>query len=67
MDFASVYNDGIPSSVFYGMHPEHEVIQHIPDEAIEELFPPSADEVSLLVLQCTDSMVHIDDVVVAND
>ena len=46
MDFASVYNDGIPSSVFYGMHPEHEVIQHIPDEAIEELFPPSADEVS---------------------
>lgn len=45
LEFA-IFNDGIPSSVFYGCHPEHEVLTHIPDEAIEELFPPSAEEVS---------------------
>jgi hypothetical protein len=28
------------------MHPEHEVVQHIPDEAIEEMFPPSAEDVA---------------------
>ncbi|KAL7544501.1 hypothetical protein ACHAWF_007877 [Thalassiosira exigua] len=47
LEFA-IFNDGIPSSVFYGIHPEHEVVQHIPDEAIEELFPPNAEEVSSL-------------------
>lgn len=44
LEFA-IFNNGIPGSVFYGQHPEHEVVQHIPDEAIETLFPPSADEV----------------------
>ena len=44
LEFA-IFNNGVPSSVFYGCHPEHEVVQHIPDEAIEELFPPSAEEV----------------------
>jgi len=43
LEFA-IFNNGIPSSVFYGMHPEHEVVQHIPDEAIEELFPPTAED-----------------------
>eukprot|EP00578_Thalassiosira_sp_NH16_P018481 CAMPEP_0181099222 /NCGR_PEP_ID=MMETSP1071-20121207/12545_1 /TAXON_ID=35127 /ORGANISM="Thalassiosira sp., Strain NH16" /LENGTH=188 /DNA_ID=CAMNT_0023181871 /DNA_START=198 /DNA_END=764 /DNA_ORIENTATION=+ len=45
LEFA-IFNNGVPSSVFYGCHPEHEVVQHIPDEAIEELFPPSAEEVA---------------------
>ena len=44
VEFA-IFNDGVPSSVFYGDHPEHAVVRHIPDEAIEELFPPAADEV----------------------
>jgi len=43
LEFA-IFNNGVPSSIFYGEHPEHDVVQHIPDEAIEELFPPSADE-----------------------
>ncbi len=46
LEFA-IFNDGIPSSVFYGMHPEHEVVAHIPDDAIEELFPPTAADVSV--------------------
>lgn len=45
LEFA-IFNNGIPSSVFYGMHPEHEVVQHIPDEAIEEIFPPTAEDVA---------------------
>ena len=44
LEFA-IFNDGVPSSVFYGSHPEHDVIHHIPDEAIDELFPPTAEEV----------------------
>lgn len=43
IEFA-IFNNGVPSSVYYGGHPEHDVVQHIPDEAIEELFPPSAGE-----------------------
>lgn len=45
LDFA-IYNDGVPASVFYGSHPEHDVVQHIPDEAIDEIFPATADDVS---------------------
>lgn len=45
LEFA-IFNNGVPSSVFYGMHPEHEVVQHIPDDAIQELFPPSAEDVA---------------------
>ena len=44
LEFA-IFNDGVPCSVFYGCHPEHDVIHHIPDEAIDELFPPTAEEV----------------------
>jgi hypothetical protein len=49
MEFA-IFNDGVPSSVFYGSHPDHDVIWLISDEAIDELFPPSAEEVRLLLL-----------------
>ena len=24
----AIYNDGVPSSVFFGEHPEHSVVQH---------------------------------------
>ena len=56
LNFA-IYNDGVPTSVFYGCHPEHEVVQHIPDEAIDELFPPTAEEVRdmcVSILYCLD-------------
>ena len=45
IEFA-IFNDGVPSSVFYGSHPEHEVISHIEDEALDETFPPDASDVS---------------------
>lgn len=45
LEFA-IFNDGIPSSVFYGENSEHDVVQMIPDDAIEELFPPSEADVS---------------------
>lgn len=58
LEFA-IFNDGIPSSVFYGAHPEHEVVQHIPDDAIEELFPPSAEDVSALLRSNDDGWIYI--------
>jgi hypothetical protein len=36
-----IFNDGVPCSVM----PEHDVIRHISDEAIDDLFPPSVDDV----------------------
>ena len=42
----AIFNDGVPSSVYYGSHPEHEVLLHIEDDAIDETFPPSASDVS---------------------
>ncbi|KAL7541576.1 hypothetical protein ACHAXR_011917, partial [Thalassiosira sp. AJA248-18] len=47
LEFA-IFNNGVPSSVFYGIHPEHDVVQHIPDDAIEEIFPPSAEDIAEL-------------------
>jgi hypothetical protein len=60
LEFA-IFNDGVPSSVFYGSHPEHDVIHHIPDEAIDELFPPTAEEVrsfSYSMVSISYSMIH---------
>jgi hypothetical protein len=48
VEFA-IYNDGVPSSVYYGSHPEHEVLMHIEDEALDETFPPSAHDVSYFI------------------
>lgn len=45
VEFA-IFNNGVPSSVFYGSHPEHEVIAHIEDEALDETFPPDASDVA---------------------
>jgi len=55
LEFA-IFNDGVPSSVFYGMHPEHDIVQHIPGDAIEELFPPTADDLS--ELEAADDFVE---------
>jgi len=45
IEFA-IFNEGVPSSVFYGAHPEHDIVSHIADEAIDETFPPSAEDVA---------------------
>ena len=44
MEFA-IFNNGVPSSVYYGVHPEHEVLHNISDDALDERFPPSAADV----------------------
>lgn len=46
LEFA-IYNDGVPSSTFYGG--EHDVLQSITEEAIETCFPPSAEDVRFLI------------------
>ena len=58
MEFA-IFNDGVPSSVFYGSHPDHEVLRLISDEAIDELFPPSAEEVRHVSVAVHVFPVHI--------
>lgn len=40
--FAAIYNDGIPEGVVVGNHADHDIIHNIPDDAIDEIFPPSA-------------------------
>uniref|UniRef100_A0A7S2MV14 Uncharacterized protein n=1 Tax=Helicotheca tamesis TaxID=374047 RepID=A0A7S2MV14_9STRA len=39
-----IFTNGRPSLVCAGDHPEHEILQGIDDEAIDELFPPNAEE-----------------------
>lgn len=41
-----IFNDGVPCSVM----PEHDVIRHISDEAIDDLFPPSVDDVRFIII-----------------
>jgi hypothetical protein len=43
-----IFNDGVPCSVM----PEHDVIRHISDEAIDDLFPPSVDDVRFIIIIC---------------
>lgn len=43
MEFA-IYNNGVPSMVCVGEHPEHDILKGIPDDAIDEKFPPNAEE-----------------------
>ena len=40
--FRAIYINGVPELVAFGEHSDHEVIHNIPDEAIDELFPPNA-------------------------
>jgi hypothetical protein len=54
--FSSVYTDGMPSLLFVGDHPEHEIIHNIPDQAIDEIFPPDAMDAA--ELDAVDEFVH---------
>lgn len=40
--FDAVYSDGIPQGVLVGNHVDHDVIQNISDDTIEDIFPPDA-------------------------
>jgi len=56
----AIYNDGLPNSVYAGLHPEHEIVSHIPDEAIDEIFPASAEDVSNeVVVHCNAYDMHV--------
>jgi hypothetical protein len=57
----AIFNDGVPCSVFYGCNPEHDVIHHIPDEAIDELFPPTAEEVRTFPFAIHVLLLRLDD------
>lgn len=46
--FSGLYNDGVTAGVFYGNHVDHTVIHNIPDDSIEEIFPPSAADAAEL-------------------
>ena len=43
-DFAYVYNDGVPGMVLTSEHDVAEVLYGIQDQAIDENFPPTAEE-----------------------
>ena len=45
LDFGTVFNNGVPSAVLTGtQYPEHDTLHNISDDALEEAFPPTADE-----------------------
>jgi len=46
--FRAIYINGVPELVAFGEHSDHEVIHNIPDEAIDELFPPNATDAAEL-------------------
>ena len=58
--FAAIYNDGIPAGVVCGSHADHYVLHNIPDEAIDEIFPPDAlgTYTIFLDLNCLDLHHH---------
>jgi hypothetical protein len=41
--FDAIYNEGIPSLAVFGSHADHGIIHNIPDDAIDEIFPPDAN------------------------
>jgi len=45
-DFGAIYSDGVPTAVAAGG--ESEILHNIQDEAIDEAFPPSAEEAAEL-------------------
>lgn len=46
--FRAIYINGVPELVAFGEHSDHELIHNIPDEAIDELFPPTATDAAEL-------------------
>lgn len=47
-DFKAIYVNGVPELMVVGNHPDHEVIHNISDDAIDEVFPPTATDVAEL-------------------
>mmetsp|Transcript_14120 Transcript_14120/g.16667 ORF Transcript_14120/g.16667 Transcript_14120/m.16667 type:complete len:199 (+) Transcript_14120:19-615(+) len=54
--FREIYFNGVPQLVAFGEHSDHEVIHNIPDEAIDELFPPTATDAA--ELDATDDFLR---------
>lgn len=46
--FKAIYVNGKAELILAGDHPEHEIIHNIPDEAIDEVFPPTAADAAEL-------------------
>eukprot|EP01083_Nonionella_stella_P211183 763851_1 len=46
--FKAIYVNGKPELVLTGEHPEHEIIHNIADDAIDEVFPPTAADAAEL-------------------
>ena len=42
-DFNTIYDNGIPVGCFKGTHAAHDILRNIPDQAIDEVFPPTAE------------------------
>jgi hypothetical protein len=45
-DYGAIYSDGVPTAIAVGG--EYEILHNIQDEAIDEAFPPSAEEAAEL-------------------
>jgi len=54
--FKAIYVNGVPQLVAFGEHSDHEVIHNIPDDAIDELFPPTATDAA--ELDATDDFLR---------
>jgi len=54
--FRAIYLNGIPQLVAFGEHSDHEVIHNISDEAIDDLFPPTATDAA--ELDATDDFLR---------
>lgn len=49
LDFGTIYTEGVPTASFSGTsHPEHDTLHNIADDALDDAFPPSADEAAEL-------------------
>mmetsp|Transcript_9760 Transcript_9760/g.13795 ORF Transcript_9760/g.13795 Transcript_9760/m.13795 type:complete len:192 (+) Transcript_9760:30-605(+) len=46
--FKIIYSDGQPVAIHSGMYAGHEVLQNISDDAIDEAFPPNAEDAAEL-------------------
>jgi hypothetical protein len=53
----AIYNDGIPSMCVIGTKAELEILHGIPDDAIDEQFPPTAEDAA--EIEATERFVEI--------
>jgi hypothetical protein len=42
-DFNTIYDNGVPVGCVKGAHAAHDILYNIPDQAIDEAFPPTAE------------------------